>query len=816
VHGAAAPHGALDRSERRFFEILAEVSLAAVMLDADGAVLFANRCFLELTGWEAGEVIGRDWFERFVRPEDRTAGRADYEETLEHGTDVPRRRWGLLTRRGEIRELEWSSAFVHDEAGSIAGLLSLGSDVTEREAARVALEASEARLRTALDAMLEGVTIQSAIRDERGQIADFRVDYANSALGLIGGVAGSLQAGRTLLEMFPAHGENGLFEALVAVVETGAPFAADSFPYVDRRAAGGPLDQVLDLRAAKLGDGIVMSVRDVTEHRRADRQMRRLATAIDQTSDAVMITDSAGVIEYVNPAFEQATGYASGEVLGHNPRILKSGVQGPPFYAALWSALTSGHSFIGEMTNRRKDGSLFHEEAVISPVHDRTGTVTGYVAVKRDVTRERAAEVTRERQARERALIYATLTEVRAEPTAEATAEAILRQVVRLTGVVTARVSYFTPVDPGIPLAFVRADGLAAPMARVPFQRARVLRERATEGPWVEGWAGERSHPYDRLLRELGVVAVAHAPIRYQDELIGLMSVSSAEADAVNRLTESLPALLEFAAVAGTILGPGILRLNEAGDARARIAGIITSRAFRPVFQPVVDISTGRHVGYEALTRFDDRTRPNLVFAQAASVGLGPELEMATVHAAIAASARLPRDAWLSLNVSPDLLLAGGRLGELLARNITRAIVLEVTEHAPIADYAAVRAAIAGLGVGVRIAVDDAGSGVANLVHIIELRPAFVKLDLSLVRGIDTDLPRRAMVVGLLHFASEADCETIAEGVETLEELEVLRALGVRLAQGYLLGRPSRPGTSHGETLPEPAAGTTQAPRRQR
>ena len=171
------------------------------------------------------------------------------------------------------------------------------------------LEASEARLRTALDTMLDGVTLQTAIRDEQGRIADFAVDYSNSAIGVIGGTAGSLQAGRTLLELFPAHRTNGLFDAYVRVVGTGVPFASDDFRYVDPDAAGGPLDKVLDLRAARLGDGYVLSVRDVSLHHRADLEMRRLAAAINQTADAVIITDTTSAIEYVNPAFEQVSGY---------------------------------------------------------------------------------------------------------------------------------------------------------------------------------------------------------------------------------------------------------------------------------------------------------------------------------------------------------------------------------------------------------------------------------------------------------------------------------------------------------------------------
>ena len=126
------------------------------------------------------------------------------------------------------------------------------------------------------------------------------------------GVPVDVQVGRSLLELFPAHRVNGLSTPYVDVVETGAPFDSGSFHYLDPDAAGGPLDQVVEHRASKMGDGYVLSVRDITEHHRAEREMRHLATAIEQSSDAVVVTDASGTIEYVNPAFEQVSGYCPG------------------------------------------------------------------------------------------------------------------------------------------------------------------------------------------------------------------------------------------------------------------------------------------------------------------------------------------------------------------------------------------------------------------------------------------------------------------------------------------------------------------------
>jgi EAL domain-containing protein (putative c-di-GMP-specific phosphodiesterase class I) len=128
-------------------------------------------------------------------------------------------------------------------------------------------------------------------------------------------------------------------------------------------------------------------------------------------------------------------------------------------------------------------------------------------------------------------------------------------------------------------------------------------------------------------------------------------------------------------------------------------------------------------------------------------------------------------------------------LRSLLA-GISRRLVLEVTEHAPIADYPAFRAAMDALGPKVEFAVDDTGTGFASLRHIVELRPAFVKLDRSLIAGLEADHARQAMIVGLCHFAQVTGCRLIVEGIETASELTLLRALAIDLGQGYLLGRP--------------------------
>jgi EAL domain-containing protein (putative c-di-GMP-specific phosphodiesterase class I) len=279
-------------------------------------------------------------------------------------------------------------------------------------------------------------------------------------------------------------------------------------------------------------------------------------------------------------------------------------------------------------------------------------------------------------------------------------------------------------------------------------------------------------------------------PLLDDGVVVGGIVVGSMAPVGRSRLLELGPLIAEYGAMIAALLAPDLARRREVNDVRAIVEGVIAQGAFTTVFQPEVDINAGTLVGYEALTRFADGTRPDLRFKQAETAGLGLELEAATLRSSLEAAVDIPPGCWLSINATPELILEHDRLAELLAGRGDRAIILEVTEHAVVDDYDVLRRAVAALGEGVQIAVDDAGAGFSSLRHVIELRPAFVKLDIGLIRGVDSDDARRALVAGMVHFATETGCLLVAEGIETEAELAALRTLGVGFGQGFLIGRP--------------------------
>jgi EAL domain-containing protein (putative c-di-GMP-specific phosphodiesterase class I) len=290
-------------------------------------------------------------------------------------------------------------------------------------------------------------------------------------------------------------------------------------------------------------------------------------------------------------------------------------------------------------------------------------------------------------------------------------------------------------------------------------------------------------------MEAVGVTAAAYAPIRNGDGLLGLVAAGTTDPTFGRHLIDHLPVVGEFAATASALLSGWLETEHRAEVVRQRVERVLAEGAFLPVFQPIVDLTSNAAVGYEALTRFKDKTPPDQVFATAHAVGLGVDLEMACLTAALAAAERLPPDRWVSLNISPDAL---GRAAQLRAvlRGTTRGVVLELTEHLEIADYATLRRTIDRLGPTIRLAGADAGSGFASMRPVVELRPQFHPVDISLVRGVRRDLTRQAMIAGLVRFAEQTQCAVIAEGIERRSDLDTLRDLGVAYGQGYLLGRP--------------------------
>ena len=269
--------------------------------------------------------------------------------------------------------------------------------------------------------------------------------------------------------------------------------------------------------------------------------------------------------------------------------------------------------------------------------------------------------------------------------------------------------------------------------------------------------------------------------------------------------------LVDLIPAISTLLRPAVHFVGETWSERAPLRDIIDHGAIHMVGQPIVELTTGRLAIVEALCRFDDGTSPADRFAEATRVGLSLELEQLALGRALAEGARLPEGVALAVNLSSLSFL--DRSTRSMLATFERPLVVEITEHEAVEDYGSLLAAVAELPL-VRLAVDDTGSGYSSLSHVLHLNPAFVKLDIALVSGIDRDAPRRAAVRGLVALAGELDAQIIAEGVERQEEVDTLRGLGVthfRAGWSDVQRRSRRPdaGSMSRAHIGSPACSTT-------
>jgi EAL domain-containing protein (putative c-di-GMP-specific phosphodiesterase class I) len=391
--------------------------------------------------------------------------------------------------------------------------------------------------------------------------------------------------------------------------------------------------------------------------------------------------------------------------------------------------------------------------------------------------------------------VLGVLARLEAGATPEETADRICTQAAALAGIHEAAIAVFEPDGGGFIIAAAGVRRLSETIDPVlSADRTAHLRGHAAGGAWFESIV-DRPEPHLQILVAEGVLGMAYGAVVASERILGVIAMGSTLASSDPVVAERLVTVREFGVLAGALLGRGLEERSRRREIRGALERVIEDRAFHIVFQPIVRLADRCPVGYEALTRFADGTRPDVRFDEAASVGLGIELEWATLRAAIHDSHGLRAGTYLSLNVSPELACNVTTL-EAMLETAGRGLVVEITEHTAVKDYNSLRTGLQALRGHARIAVDDAGSGYAGLQHMLEIGPDIVKLDIALVRSVDSDPGRQALIASMVGFANQTGAVLVAEGVETEAEAATLEILGITLGQGYLFGRPEPAATA--------------------
>ncbi|WP_415898144.1 EAL domain-containing protein [Neptuniibacter sp. QD57_21] len=560
--------------------------------------------------------------------------------------------------------------------------------------------------------------------------------------------------------------------------------------------------------------GLVGISRDITEERKAQEHILTLSQAIEQSPVSVVITSLDGEIEYVNSTFENVTGYKKEEILGQNSRILKSGRTPIGRYAELWQHLIQGKAWRGEFQNQRKNGEIFWEQAHIAPVYDAEGKTKHYLAVKQDITQQKAQEEKILHQAH-----FDSLTNLPNRFLSLNRLETMLLEARRKkhsVAVLFLDMDDFKKVNDT--LGHATGD-------KILIEAAKRLEQSVRETDTVGRLGGDE---FIVLLNHLESAEQAQ-PIaqnlvsQFRKALnvdgreimltmsVGISVYPSDGTDPAELLRNADSAMYHSKAQGRNSYHYFTEEMNIGAERRLlleeQLHNALDRKELHVLYQPVIDLKTQQIVGAEALLRWNSPTLGNIPPSEfipvAENTGLIVNIGKFVLKEAMHQSSHwiktlLPQF-HIAINLSPrqfrdpqliDYITEQMTTHQILGSNLE----LEITEGVLMAQHADIDEAIAKLNEqGVSISMDDFGTGYSSLSYLRSYPFDTLKIDRSFISDISVDPADLELVYATIDMAHGLGLKVIAEGVETQEQMNLLQNKHCDMAQGYYFSKPVTP-----------------------